>query len=163
MVCSQLLCFDRAGCCVRINQLIAAADQVIFIRHNGADLPRASESWQLVPELTQPAGALYIDKTACDSFWRTELAAQLALLEITRFVIAGCATDYCVDVIIKAGATLGYQIAVAADAHTTSDRTWVSAEQQINQYNEIWADLIVPDNPVMVLATADILQAWRAH
>lgn len=155
--------YDRAGRCARINQLIAAADQVIFIQHSGPDLAADSADWQIVAELEQPADALYITKTACDSFWQTGLAAQLEQHQIESFVICGCATDYCVDTTIKVGASLGYHITVAADAHTTADRTYVSAQQLINQHNEVWADLIMPGNPVRVKTTEELLREWRAH
>ncbi len=155
--------FDRDGRCQRINQLTAAADQVIFIQHVEPGLEVNSEGWQIVPELDQPANAIYVNKTACDSFWQTDLAAQLDQHGIESFVICGCATDYCVDTTIKVGASLGYHITVAADAHTTADRTYVSAQQQINQHNEIWADLILPGNPALVRDTEVILREWRPH
>ncbi|MBP2196107.1 isochorismatase family protein [Pantoea cypripedii] len=153
--------FDRAGRCARINQLIAAADQVIFIQHVGPGLEANSASWGIVPELQQPANALYVNKTACDGFWQTDLAATLEQHGMTSFVICGCATDYCVDTTLKVGASLGYRITVAADAHTTADRTFVSAEQLINQHNEVWADLILPGNPVQVRPTAELLASWQ--
>ena len=155
--------FDREGRCQRINQLTAAADQVIFIQHVEPGLEVNSEGWQIVPELDQPANAIYVNKTACDSFWQTDLAAQRDQHGIKSFVVCGCATDYCVDTTIKVGASLGYHITVAADAHTTADRTYVSAQQQINQHNEIWADLIMPGNPVMVRDTEEVLRQWRPH
>ncbi|MDZ7279741.1 isochorismatase family protein [Pantoea eucrina] len=153
--------FDRAGRCARINALIAAADRVVFIQHSGPGIEMGSDAWQIVPELTQPANALFVNKTACDSFWQTALAERLAEHAIEAFVICGCATDYCVDTTVKVGASLGYRITVAADAHTTADRTWCSAEQQIKQYNEIWSDLILPGNPVSVRDTQALLAAWQ--
>lgn len=153
--------FDRAGRCARINQLMAAADQVIFIQHVGPGLELNSEAWQIVPELQQPANALYVNKTACDGFWQTDLAAQLEQHNISAFVMCGCATDYCVDTTLKVGVSLGYRITVAADAHTTADRTWASAQQLINQHNEVWADLILPGNPVQVRPTTELLAAWQ--
>lgn len=155
--------FDRSGRCERINQLTAAADRVIFIQHVGPGLEVDSEGWAIVPELQQPANALFVNKTACDSFWQTDLAAQLDQFGINSFVICGCATDYCVDTTIKVGVSLGYHITVAADAHTTADRTYVSAQQQINQHNEVWADLIMPGNPVRVRETEALLREWRPH
>ncbi|MCP6473792.1 isochorismatase, partial [Klebsiella pneumoniae] len=43
------------------------------------------------------------------------------------------------------------------------DRTYVSAQQQINQHNEVWADLIMPGNPVLVRETEALLREWRPH
>ncbi|WP_275556658.1 isochorismatase family protein [Mixta sp. Marseille-Q2659] len=154
--------FDRAGRVAVINQLIAAADRTIFIQHEDNDMQPGSAAWQILPELHQPATAHYITKQACDSFWNTQLDALLQQLGATRFVICGCATDYCVDTTIKVGSSKGYQIQVAADAHTTSNRRWATAEQLIEQHNEVWANLILPGNAVQVAPGAEIIQNWRA-
>ena len=153
--------FDRAGRVACINQLIAAADRTIFIQHEDADMLPGSAAWQILPELHQPSDAHYISKQACDSFWNTQLDELLQQFNVTSFVICGCATDYCVDTTIKIGSSKGYAISVAADAHTTSDRRWATAEQLIQQHNEVWANLILPGNTVQVASTADIVQSWR--
>ncbi|RPE04712.1 isochorismatase family protein [Candidatus Pantoea deserta] len=152
--------YDCAGRVARINQLIDAADRSIFIMHREGEMQEGTASFALLAELRQPDDAFYVTKTACDSFWRTELAATLAQLSVDEFVICGCATDYCVDTTIKVGAGLGYRITVAADAHTTANRTWVSAEQLIGQHNEVWAGLSLPGNPPQVKSTAEIVARW---
>ncbi|ARJ43362.1 isochorismatase [Pantoea alhagi] len=153
--------FDRAGRVACINQLIDAAEHTIFIQHLDTDMQPGTEAWQILPELHQPPGSLYINKQACDSFWNTELDQLLQRLDASSFVICGCATDYCVDTTIKVGSSKGYAIRVAADAHTTSSRRWATAEQLIEQHNEVWANLILPGNGVQVISTAEIVQAWR--
>ena len=50
--------YDRAGRCARINQLMAAADQVIFIQHAGPDLAVDSADWQIEAHLEQQAFAI---------------------------------------------------------------------------------------------------------
>jgi len=152
--------FDRAGRAARINQLIDAADRTLFITHREGEMLEGTQAFALLAELHQPADSLYITKTACDSFWHTGLAATLAQMEVNDFVICGCATDYCVDTTIKVGAGLGYRITVAADAHTTADRTWASAEQLIGQHNEVWAGLSLPGNVPQVKSTAEIVAGW---
>ena len=152
--------FDREGRVACINQLITAADHTIFIQHLDDDMLPGTEAWQILPELHQPPGALYINKQACDSFRNTELDSLLQQLNVNAFVICGCATDYCVDTTIKVGSSKGYAINVAADAHTTASRRWATAEQLIEQHNEVWAHLILPGNPVRVTSTADIVQSW---
>jgi len=120
-----------------------------------------SQAFALLPEMAQPRNAHFITKTACDNFWRTSLASLLSELAIQEFVICGCATDYCVDTTIKVGAGLGYRITVAADAHTTADRTCASAEQLIGQHNEVWAGLSLPGNVPRVIDTDTVLAGWR--
>lgn len=69
---------QREKCVSRINQLTHAADTVIFIQHTEAGgLEEGSEGFSLLPELSQPDGALYVTKTACDAFYGTTLEALL--------------------------------------------------------------------------------------
>ena len=83
----------RERCVAQINRLVRAADKVIFIQHDEAGgLEAGSEGFALLPELEQPAGALYVTKTACDAFYHTSLAQVLDEHDIQQFVICGCAT-----------------------------------------------------------------------
>ncbi len=154
--------FDRAGCAARINRLTAAADSTVFITHREGEMQPGTQAFELLPELHQPAGSFFVTKTACDSFWQTGLAATLARLKADALVICGCATDYCVDTTIKVGASLGYRITVAADAHTTANRTCVSAEQLTGQHNEVLAGLSLPGNVPQVLSTSEIVSGWAS-
>ena len=151
----------REQTAARINQLIDAAEKVIFIQHHEAELQPGSEAFDIIPELHRPAGALYVTKTACDAFYRTTLDSLLKQNEINELVVCGCATDYCVDTTVKNGASRGYAITVASDAHTTADRASVSAEALIQHHNEVWANLSIPGNTLAVKTTAAILNGWR--
>ncbi|MDY0888942.1 isochorismatase family protein [Kosakonia sp. CFBP8986] len=155
---------QRAQCVARINQLTAVAETVIFIQHAEAGgLEEGSEGFALLPELTQPASAFYVTKTACDAFYKTGLEALLREWAIESFVICGCATDYCVDTTLKNGASKGFAITVAEDAHTTADRAAAKATTLIDHYNEVWRTLIVPDNPVQVKSVDTIVYDWQSH
>lgn len=102
-------------------------------------------------------------KTACDAFYRTRLEEVLREHHITQFVICGCATDYCVDTTIKNGASRGYAITVAEDAHTTANRPAAPAVTLIAHYNDVWRSLTVPGNPLQVKPTETILSGWQAN
>jgi len=151
---------NRETCTSRINQLIQAADKVIFIQHAEEGLEPGSEGFDLLPELIQPADSLYVTKTACDAFYRTNLEEVLRDNGIREFVICGCATDYCVDSTIKNGASRGYAMTVAEDAHTTANRPAAQAEVLIAHYNDVWRNFTIPGNTLLVKSTADILAAW---
>jgi nicotinamidase-related amidase len=151
----------REQTAARINQLIDAAEKVIFIQHHEAELQPGSQAFDIIPELHRPAGALYVTKTACDAFYRTTLDSLLKQNEINELVVCGCATDYCVDTTVKNGVSRGYAITVASDAHTTADRASVSAEALIQHHNEVWANLSIPGNTLAVKTTAAILDGWR--
>ncbi len=151
---------NRETCTSRINQLIQAADKVIFIQHAEEGLEPGSEGFDLLPELIQPADSLYVTKTACDAFYRTNLEEVLRDNGIREFVICGCATDYCVDSTIKNGASRGYAMTVAEDAHTTANRPAAQAEVLIAHCNDVWRNFTIPGNTLLVKSTADILAAW---
>ncbi|ROP50032.1 nicotinamidase-related amidase [Enterobacter sp. BIGb0383] len=155
---------QREQCVAQINRLTLAADQVIFIQHAEAGgLEEGSEGFALLPELEQPSGALFVTKTACDAFYRTELEQVLREHAIDSFVMCGCATDYCVDTTLKNGASRGYAITVAEDAHTTANRPAAPATTLIAHYNEVWRNLTVPGNPVTVKPVATILNDWQTN
>ncbi|ALB61857.1 Isochorismatase [Cronobacter condimenti 1330] len=156
--------FDREGRVARINQLMAQARQVIIVQHAEAGgLEEGSTGFAVLPDLNVPENALRVTKTACDAFYRTPLEALLREHGITEFVVCGCASDYCVDTTIKQAASRGFRLTIASDAHTTADRTAAAAPILITHYNEVWANLTVPDNAPGVLPTADILSAWQAN
>lgn len=155
---------NRQACAAQVNRLIQAAERVIFIQHiEEGGLEEGSDGFALLPELVQPANALFVTKTACDAFYKTELERVLVENDITGFVICGCATDYCVDTTLKVGASKGYQITVAEDAHTTANRPAAEAVTLIAHYNDVWRTLILPDNPVRVKPVDTIVAQWRAN
>lgn len=155
---------QRQECVEQINRLIGAADSVIFIQHSeDGGLEEGSEGFALLSELEQPADALYVTKTACDAFYQTQLERVLAEKSISKFVICGCATDYCVDTTLKIGASKGYGITVAEDAHTTANRPAAQAETLIAHYNEVWRTLTVPGNPVSVKPVETIVAQWQTN
>ena len=83
--------------------------------------------------------------------------------DIQQFVICGCATDYCLDTTIKNGASRGYGIVIAEDAHTTADPPAAQAATLIAHYNEVWRTLTIPGNPLQVKPTETILHAWQQN
>lgn len=155
---------QREKCVSLINQLTQAADRVVFIQHTEAGgLEEGSEGFALLPELNQPAGALYVTKTACDAFYNTALETLLREQGIREFLICGCATDYCVDATLKNGVSRGYHITVAEDAHTTANRPAAEAQVLIAHYNDVWRNFIAPANPPSVKRTETILENWKAN
>ncbi|MCC3704801.1 isochorismatase family protein [Rouxiella badensis] len=146
----------------KINALIAAADRVIFIQHECDGMMEGSQNYALLPDVLTPKEVFYVKKTACDAFSHTSLASLLKELSEQAFTICGCASDYCLDSTIKSGCAAGYRITAVADAHTTSERKWVSAEALINQHNEVWENFDQPGNPILVKPTAQVLTEWQS-
>ncbi|AWA40261.1 cysteine hydrolase [Pseudomonas fluorescens] len=140
-------CHDANRVIDTINGLSARARQsgvpVVLIQHNEKDSPFAhgAEGWQLAKGLSTAPGDLRVDKTANDSFYQTNLQKLIPREDFDRLVICGMQTDYCVNATVRQAHQLGYDVELAADAHTTVDNGNMSAEDIIAEHNKDWAHL----------------------
>ena len=117
----------------------AAGAPVVFVRNNGGpDDPDAPQTpgWPIHPALAPAAGEAIIDKHTPDAFHQTELAGILAERGIGQVMLAGMQTEYCVDTTTRRARSLGYDVVLAADAHSTYSGT-LSAEQVIAHHNDV--------------------------
>jgi len=140
-------CYDAKRVIDTINGLSARARKsgipVVLIQHNEKDSPFAhgAEGWQLADGLVTAPGDLRVDKTANDSFYQTNLQKLIPREDFDRLVICGMQTDYCVNATVRQAHQLGYDVELAADAHTTVDNGNMSAEDIIAEHNKDWAHL----------------------
>lgn len=111
---------------------------LIFIQHNDSELVYGSESWQLVSELDFLTGDFLIQKTHANSFFKTKLQQTLSDLKVTEIELCGAQTEYCVDTTIKVAHSLGYQLTMYRGLNSTFDNGWMTAEQTIRFYENIW-------------------------
>ena len=93
---------------------------VVWVQHEGEDLPRDSPSWQLVPELLPRADESRIYKRFESSFEGTNLEDSLARLGATHIVLAGAQTNWCIRATAYAALDRGYDLTLLKDGHTTS-------------------------------------------
>ncbi|MDD5264986.1 MAG: isochorismatase family protein [Candidatus Bipolaricaulis sp.] len=155
--------FDADGVVRRINDLARAVrakgSGVILIQHEDeGDFARGAPGWRILPALDARPEDVYVGKTACDSFYRSELDEVLRKRKIERLFITGCATDFCVDTTIRSAASKDYEVAVVADGHTTADRPHLPAEKIIEHHNWMWARLILPGRPVTVAKAKELIR-----
>jgi nicotinamidase-related amidase len=92
---------------------------VIWVQHADNNLVRDSAQWQWVPELTPASTELLIHKHFNSGFEQTELEASLSQLGITRIVLAGASTNWCIRATAYAALERGYDLTLVSDAHTT--------------------------------------------
>ncbi|MBK7217759.1 MAG: cysteine hydrolase [Candidatus Promineofilum sp.] len=163
----------------------AAGVPVIFVRHNGGpDDPDAPHTpgWAIHPALAPAADEAIIDKHTPDAFHQTGLAGVLAERGIRRLVLAGMQTEYCIDTTTRRARSLGYEVVLAADAHSTYPGA-LPAEQVIAHHNSVLKafadvrpaaeiDFQAAPPPVVTaeaLTTADLaaiqsgLEEWRVY
>ena len=93
---------------------------VIWVQHQGDDLPRDSTAWQLAPELVPMDGDGRIDKRFESSFEETGLEDLLAKAGATHLVLAGAMTNWCIRATAYAALDRGYDLTLLDDAHTTA-------------------------------------------
>ena len=156
--------FDAENVIHRINQLSehfrANNEPVIFIQHDGSRFDcyaPGTDEWEILPSLFRTETDIVVSKTANDSFYRSKLDAVLKKLEVSKLVITGCASDFCVDSTVRSALNHDYRVNVISDAHTTADRPHVNAESIINHYNWLWKELIPTEGIVNVLSTKTFL------
>ncbi|HEU0184200.1 MAG TPA: cysteine hydrolase family protein [Blastocatellia bacterium] len=116
----------------------AARIPVIYVRHGGGKgdpLESHTEGWAIHQRIAPVDGEPIVDKRSCSSFYETPLRAMLEEKGISHLVVTGCQTEYCIDTACRHATTLGYDVTLAGDAHTTIDNDLLKAEQIIAHHN----------------------------
>ncbi|HEU5097676.1 MAG TPA: cysteine hydrolase family protein [Roseiflexaceae bacterium] len=93
--------------------------------------------WQIHPAVAPALGEPVVRKAWSDSFRETELAEELGRRAVTHLVIAGMKTNFCIDMTCRRAIALGYDVTLAADAHTTTDNFVLTAAQTIAYHNAL--------------------------
>ncbi|MGK4161864.1 cysteine hydrolase family protein [Limosilactobacillus reuteri] len=111
---------------------------IIFIQHEDSLLRKNSTIWELVSDLHYKKHDILIRKKHPNSFYQTHLKETLENLGISQLEICGAQTDYCVDATVKMAHGLGYQVIMQHHASSTFDNKYMTAEDTINFYENIW-------------------------
>jgi nicotinamidase-related amidase len=118
-----------------------AGAPVIYVQHDGEEpehpLRPSGPGWPIHSAVTPLPGEPVIRKKHSDSFQGTRLQEDLAARGIRRVVVSGIQSDYCVDTTCRRAFSLGYEVILAADAHSTWDDSACSAAQIIAHHNEV--------------------------
>jgi nicotinamidase-related amidase len=137
--------FAAAEVINNINELASKARQagalVVFFQHDGSPedgIEPESQGWQLDPRLRVASTDHVLRKAACDAFYRTELKHLLSGAGVETVVLAGYATDFCIDATVRNATSRDLNVIVAADAHTTQDGPVIKAEQARRHFNWAW-------------------------
>jgi nicotinamidase-related amidase len=137
----------------------SAGIPVLYVQHDGGPgdpLEPHTQGWEIRAEIAPKLGEPVIRKRACDAFFETPLDADLAALGVKRLVVAGCMTQYCVDTSVRRAVTLGYDVVLAADGHTTADAGGLLFEQIVAHHNNVLNGFDAGDHVVNVRPIADI-------
>jgi len=154
---------DLAAVIGRINQLAATVRQrggkVIWIQHSGPAgtlFEPGKPDWQFLPELRRLDTDIVVAKTLNDAFAGTDLQQRLQRLAARRLLIAGWATDFCVDATLRAAVSLGYDVVGVSDAQTLADRPHLDASSVIHHHTWVWANLITQGS-IRIATTTELM------
>jgi nicotinamidase-related amidase len=114
-----------------------AGDPVVFIQHEAPGTPLAYDApaWQLDARLEVDPRDILIRKTTSAPYPSSDLQQQLRDREVSAVVVAGYATEFCIDSTVRWSASLGFPVTLVSNAHTTHDKAHLSAKQIIAHHN----------------------------
>ena len=140
---------DLRGVIERINRLAAKVREesgtVILVQHcgcTGDDFEPQTPGWELLPELARDPADVVVRKNLNDPFAGTDLQARLEELGPECVLIAGWATDLCVDATVRSAVANNHNVVVVADGHTVSDRPHLNAVSVIRHHHWVWSNLL---------------------
>lgn len=93
--------------------------------------------WEIHPTIIPKEGDVVIEKETPDAFHKTTLHQKLKSKKIEKLVIAGLQTEYCIDTTCRRAYSLGYDILLVKDAHSTWDSSNLKAKQIIEHHNQV--------------------------
>ena len=148
----------------RITELLTAARAakapVIYVQHDGPEghlLERSTSGWEIHPAISPTEADVVVRKRACDAFFETPLRRELEERGITNLVVAGAMTQYCVDTACRRAVSLGYDVTLAGDAHTTGDNEILKAAQIIAHHNALLDGFGAGDHVITVKPSREIV------
>ncbi len=154
---------DRDAVVANIGSLVDKARQehvpVVWVQHSDEGLPRGTDEWKIVPELTPAQTEPLVEKNYGDSFEDTVLETVLSGLGVGRLIVVGAQTDGCIRSTLHGAFVRGYDATLVSDAHTTEDlSSWGAPppDQVIAHTNLYWNDQTAPGRKAGTLETKDV-------
>lgn len=112
---------------------------IIYVQHNEAgQLESNTFDWRVNERIAPEAGDIRIQKHHPSSFHDTSLEKELRRLGINKLVIGGLQTEWCIDSTIRHAFSLGFDVTVVADGHSTMDSPILEAEKIVEHHNRIF-------------------------
>ena len=112
--------------------------EVICVRQDdgvGNERTKGNDGFEIYDGFQPAENEIIFDKNVNSSFKGTGLLEYLRKKQVTKIIIVGLQTDYCIDATIKAGFEHGFKMIVPANTNTTFDNKFMSAEQTYSYFN----------------------------
>ncbi|GHH67629.1 cysteine hydrolase family protein [Promicromonospora soli] len=164
-------CFDADGVVARSAALVERARStgtpVVWVQHHAPDLERGTPGWGLADGLTPRPDEPLVHKAYRDAFAETGLREVLDSLGATRLVVVGAQSDFCVRTTTQRAASLGYDVTLVSDGHTTTDTEWdgvkITGEQIVAHTNMYFSGLRYPEGTFTVARHDDVALGQAHH
>ncbi|WP_298091128.1 cysteine hydrolase family protein [uncultured Sphingomonas sp.] len=137
----------------------AAGMPVVLVQHDGDPghrLEVATAGWQFRSEVAPGPETVIVHKRNCDAFHDTDLGERLATLGIDQLVIGGCMTQFCVDTTTRRAVSMGFNVLLLEDGHTTADLGPLTAEQIIDHHNRLLSGFDAGSKAVRVMPSSAV-------
>jgi nicotinamidase-related amidase len=141
-------------------QARASGTPVVHSQHDGTKghpLETHTKGWDIHPSVKPADGEKIIREHESDSFFGPTLQQELEKGGVTRLVVAGAMTEYCVDTTCRRATSLGYDVTLASDAHLTRDNKVLPASKIIAHHNFALDGFGAGDHAVRIKATEEIV------
>ena len=115
-----------------------AGAPIVMVQHDGGEghrLAVGSDGWAIRDEVAPVAGDAVVHKSSCDAFFETDLADRLRERSVTHLVVGGCMTQFCIDTTVRRAVSLGYDVTLISDGHSTADMGSLTFSQIIAHHN----------------------------
>ncbi len=156
--------YDLPAVVDRLNRLARRVRErggrVVFIQHDGIRTPQdgfvmGSPGWEILSAIERDPADRFVRKTLHDPFFETDLPDVLEDIAPDRLLVAGWATDFCVDATVRSASARGFHVVAVTDCQTVCDRPHASAEDVRRHHHWVWANLISP-HPVRLALEAEL-------
>jgi nicotinamidase-related amidase len=141
-----------------ISKIREAGGLIIFIQHCHSawePMKKGQPGWEVDDRLDVRPDDIFVEKTASDAFYDTDLETMLNGHGVDRVLVTGMQSEYCVDATCRAALSRRYLVTLVSDAHTTSD-SHLTASQIIDHHNRTLGSLAHPTHAIEIRPSNDI-------
>jgi len=136
-----------------------AGAPVIIVQHQGEEghrLSAGTHGWALRKEIAAIDGDIVVHKKSCDAFFESDLDEKLREQSVSHIVVGGCMTQFCIDTTVRRAVSLGYNVTLIADGHSTADTENFLFSQIISHHNATLRGLSAGPHQIEVRAENEI-------
>ncbi len=126
-----------------ITQAREAGVPVVYIQHSEPEEMVGTPAWEIHPAIAPGKDEIVIQKQHPDSFQNTNLQRELESMGVKKLVIAGLQTEYCIDTTCRRAYSLGYNVTLVNNAHSTWNTDSLTAAQIIAHHNKVLSSWFV--------------------